>query len=389
MSDAGARSAAPLVAHVIHRLDVGGMENGLVNLINHMPAEAYRHAIVCMTECTEFRRRIRRDDVILHSLGKRDGKDLGVHRRLWRVLRSLRADIAHTRNLATLEAQVTAAVAGIHARVHGEHGWDVGDPNGANARNRRLRRIVRPLVGQYVALSQHQVDYLRTAIGVPPARLMHIYNGVDIARFAPRANHPAGPAPWPEGFAPPGTVVIGAVMRMQPVKAPQHLADAFIALRERAPDAFADLRLVIVGDGPLQDSVSRSLAEAGVAEQAWLPGSRDDVPDLMRATDIFVVPSLAEGICNTILEAMASGLPVIATDVGGNPDLVQPGLTGTLVPASNPDALATALAAYATDPARRRREGGLARARAEQHFSMEAMVRGYLNVYARALGGGV
>jgi sugar transferase (PEP-CTERM/EpsH1 system associated) len=386
MSEAAPARSVPLVAHVIHRLDVGGMENGLVNLINHMPPEAYRHAIVCMTECTDFRQRIRRDDVTLHGLGKHEGKDLGVHRRLWRVLRSLRPDIAHTRNLATLEAQVTAALAGVQARVHGEHGWDVGDPDGSSSRNRWLRRIVRPLVGQYIALSRHQVEYLRGAIGVRPERLMQIYNGVDITRFAPRDADDTPPSPWPEGFAPPGAVVIGAVMRMQPVKAPQHLAQAFIALRDRLPEVFPDLRLVIVGDGMLRDSVSRTLAEAGVAEQTWLPGNRDDVPDLMRAMDIFVVPSLAEGICNTILEAMASGLPVIATDVGGNPDLVQPGITGTLVPASDPGALAGALAAYITDPDRRRREGQAARTRAETQFSMEAMVQGYMTAYARALG---
>ena len=363
------------------------MENGLVNLINHMPADAYRHAIVCMTECTDFSHRIRRDDVALHSLGKRPGKDLGVHARLFRLLRSLGPDIAHTRNLATLEVQVTAALAGVQARVHGEHGWDVGDPDGSNSRNRWLRRIVRPLVGQYIALSTQQVDYLRTAIGVVPARLTQVFNGVDTLRFVPRQEAAdASASPLPAGFAPPGSVVIGAVMRMQPVKAPDHLARAFVALREALPEAFPHLRLVLVGDGMLRESVARTLAEAGVADQAWLPGAREDVADLMRAMDVFVVPSLAEGICNTILEAMACGLPVIATDVGGNPDLVQPGLTGSLVPASDPKALTKTLAAYATDHPRCRREGHLARARAEAQFSMDAMVRGYMNVYARALG---
>ena len=386
MTEAGAGTPAPLVAHVIHRLDVGGMENGLVNLINHMPVDAYRHAIVCMTECTDFSDRIRRDDVVLHSLGKRAGKDLGVHAKLFRLLRSLRPDIAHTRNLATLETQVTAAAAGVQARVHGEHGWDVGDPDGSNRRNRWLRRMVRPLVGQYIALSTHQLDYLRTAIGIAPARLTQVFNGVDTTRFVPLNGQCASPSPLPDGFAPPGSVVIGAVMRMQPVKAPEHLAKVFAALRKVDPEVFPRLRLVLVGDGMLRASVARTLADAGVADQAWLPGAREDVPDLMRAMDVFVVPSLAEGICNTILEAMASSLPVIATDVGGNPDLVQPGITGSLVPAGDPRALTKALRAYVTDPDRCAREGLMARVRAEKHFSMEAMVRGYMNVYARVLG---
>ena len=376
----------PCVAHVIHRLDIGGMENGLVNLINRMPAERFRHAIICMTDYTDFRLRIRREDVSLHALHKREGKDPRVHVRLWRLLRALQPDIVHTRNFGTLEAQVTAALAGVRARVHGEHGWDVGDLDGTRDRNRRLRRLVRPLVGHYIALSQHQKAYLRDAIGVPAARLSHVFNGVDTGRFAPPT---AGfVPPFPEGFRVSDTFVIGSVMRMQAVKAPLDLARAFVALRERMPAEFPRLRLAMIGDGPLHGELRHFLEQAGVADQAWLPGAREDIPDCLRALDLFVLPSLAEGICNTVLEAMATGLPVVATDVGGNPDLVQPGVTGALVPAGNPEATADALTGYPGDPARTAREGAAARARAEAAFSMDAMVAGYMGVYDRVLVNG-
>lgn len=360
------------------------MENGLVNLINHMPAERYRHAIICMTDYTDFRLRIRRDDVSLHALNKREGKDPRVHLRLWRLLRALQPDIVHTRNFGTLEAQVTATVSGVRARVHGEHGWDVGDLDGTRDRNRRLRRLVRPLVGHYIALSQHQTGYLRDAIGVPTGRLSHIFNGVDTGRFAPPSD--AFVSPFPEGFREPDSFVIGSVMRMQAVKSPLDLARAFVALRDRMPEVFPRLRLAMIGDGPLRAEVHDFLEQAGVADQAWLPGAREDIPDCLRALDLFVLPSLAEGICNTILEAMATGLPVIATDVGGNPDLVQPGVTGTLVPAGDPGAMADALMAYPDDSERTAREGAAARARAEAEFSMDAMVTGYMGVYDRVLG---
>jgi len=373
----------PLVAHVIHRLDVGGMENGLVNLINHMPAAHYRHAIICMTDYTDFSQRIRRADVGLYALHKREGKDVGVHWRLRRLLRELQPAIVHTRNLATLEAQATAAAAGVRTRIHGEHGWDVGDLDGSRAKHRLMRRMARPLVGHYIALSRHQLAYLSEAIGIGHDRLHHVCNGVDTHRFAPRG--PGEATPLPEGFASKDSVVIGSVMRLQAVKAPQDLVGAFIRLRERFPALFPRLRLVLVGDGPLRDAVARQLDEAGVAEQAWLPGARDDVPGLMRAMDLFVLPSLAEGICNTILEAMACGLPVIATEVGGNPDLLQPGETGALVPAGDPAALARQIQAYLEEPDRRQREGQAARARAEAAFSMEAMVEGYMKVYEQAL----
>ena len=199
MTESSQQAAPPLIAHIIHRLDVGGMENGLVNLINQMPPEAYRHAIICMTDYTAFSERLQRDDVGLYALHKREGKDLGVHGRLWRLLRQLRPDIVHTRNLATLEAQLTATAAGVRARVHGEHGWDVGDADGTNPRNRRLRRLVRPLVSQYIGLSRHQMGYLAEQIGVPRARLNQIYNGVDTGRFHPPAsgdNRPARCCHW-------------------------------------------------------------------------------------------------------------------------------------------------------------------------------------------------
>lgn len=378
-SQASTTDPRPCVAHVIHRLDVGGMENGLVNLLNHMPVERYRHAIICMTDYTRFSERLQREDVSLHALHKREGKDLGVHRRLWRLLRELRPAIVHTRNLATLEGQVTAALAGVRARVHGEHGWDIADLDGSRDKHRHMRRLVRPLVGRYIALSRHQMDYLQQRVGVGTGRLTHICNGVDTGRFHPRESARTGP--WPPGFASPEDIVIGSVMRMQAVKAPLDLVEAFIALRESAPVPFERLRLVIVGDGPLRTQARQRLEAAGVAQQAWLPGAREDIPECLRAMDLFVLPSLAEGICNTILEAMASGLPVIATEVGGNPDLVTPGKTGALVPAGTPAALAEAIRNALAHPGARKRMGQAARIRAEAAFSMDAMVAGYLGVY--------
>jgi glycosyltransferase involved in cell wall biosynthesis len=125
--------------------------------------------------------------------------------------------------------------------------------------------------------------------------------------------------------------------------------------------------------------------EAGVAHLAWLPGERADVPDVMRGLDLFVLPSRAEGISNTILEAMACACPVLATRVGGNAELVDAGATGELVPPGDVEAMAQALAALAADPARAVRMGQAGRLRVEQHFSLQAMVGAYQDLYARLL----
>ena len=123
------------------------------------------------------------------------------------------------------------------------------------------------------------------------------------------------------------------------------------------------------------------LQQANALELCWLPGSRDDTPNLLRGMDIFVLPSLAEGISNTILEAMASGLPVVATHVGGNPELIVEGQTGTLVPPANPDAMADALQRYIEDAALRREHGAQGRQRIEHEFNLDTMVQHYLSVY--------
>jgi len=372
----------PRIVHIIHRLDVGGLENGLVNLINNLPEDRYRHAIVCLTDYTDYARRLSRRDVTLHALHKRPGKDLPLYGRLWWCLRELRPDIVHTRNLATLEGQVVAAAAGVAGRVHGEHGWDVGDPDGTSTKNRRLRRLARPFVHRYIALSRHIGDYLRHSVGVPAPRIAQIYNGVDTRRFSP------GDRPrWVNDVFGPGEHwVVGTVGRLQGIKDQTSLLRAFARLRETGGDAADRARLVVVGDGPLMDDLCRERDALGLVDRCWFAGRREDVPELMRGMDLFVLPSLAEGICNTVLEAMACGVPVVATSVGGNPELVADGVTGRLVEPGAPEALSQAMAACLAQPDEARQQGLAARRVVEEHFSMKAMVDAYAGVYDHILG---
>src|SRR5439155_9019114 len=206
----------PLIAHVIYGLKTGGLENGLVNLINHMSAERYRHAIICLTDYSDFRLRIRRSDVECYALHKRPGKAPGMYMKAWRLLRRLRPQIVHTRNLSTLDVQVSAMLARVPARIHGEHGRDIDDLDGSNVKFQRIRRLIRPLVHRYIALSQDLERYLVEKIGVAPQRIVQIYNGVDTSSFRP-AHLGRVPLPIP-GFSEPGTFVIGTVGRMQAVK---------------------------------------------------------------------------------------------------------------------------------------------------------------------------
>ncbi len=378
-----ARDPHPLVAHILHRFDTGGLENGVVNLINHMSAGSFRHMVVALTEVTDFKRRLHDPSVPCIALHKPPGHGARLYPKLWRLLRQHRPAIVHTRNLAALEMQAAAWAAGVPVRIHGEHGRDVGDFDGSSRKNQWSRRLMRPFVQQWVALSHDLASTLTGPVGIPSTRVQRICNGVDSERFHPAGGARAAIPGCP--FTDPRLWLVGTVGRMQTVKNPVDLARAFVQVLAVAPALRERLRLVMVGEGPLRAQVAEVLQQAGAADLAWLPGERADVPEVLRGLDGFVLPSLAEGISNTILEAMASGLPVVATAVGGNPDLVAAGQTGLLVPAGKTDALAVALLQMAGDPLPQAAMGQAGRARVEQEFSLQVMVNAYQRLYERLL----
>ena len=367
------------IVHIVHRFDTGGMENGMVNLFNTLSPERYRHTVVALTDFSEFRQRITAQPVEFHALHRAPGHGLGWAVRLWKLLRRIKPDLVHTRNLAALEAQFVAAAAGIRATVHGEHGRDVFDLYGQNWKYNLLRRAARPLVSNYIAVSRDLETWLRVAIRVPPRKLHQIYNGVDSAKFRPRV----GPRP---GYAHPESIVFGSVGRMVEVKDYPTLTRAFIQLVHQQPERAARARLVIVGDGPARTTCLDLLQAAGLAHLAWLPGERHDIAEIMQALDVFVLSSKNEGISNTILEALASGLPVIATAVGGNVELVEAGVNGVLVQPGDVAGMAQALLGYLDTPARIAEHGENARRQAVQRFSVPVMAAAYATVYDQTLG---
>ncbi|MET0106208.1 MAG: glycosyltransferase, partial [Sedimenticola sp.] len=164
-------SGHKLIAHIIHRLDFGGLENGLVNLINRTPPDRYHHAIICMTEYTDFADRITNPEVTLHALNKAEGKDLSVYLSLWKLLRQLKPDVVHTRNLSAVEGSVIAWLAGVSKRVHGEHGRDSYDIDGTNPKYLMLRKICKPFTNLYIPLSKDLEHWLESLVQVPEVKI--------------------------------------------------------------------------------------------------------------------------------------------------------------------------------------------------------------------------
>jgi sugar transferase (PEP-CTERM/EpsH1 system associated) len=383
MSDS--RDPRALVVHVVYRFDVGGLENVIVNLIDRLPLDTYRHAVIALTEITSFRDRITRRDVEYVELKKGLGHAVRLYPELFRYFRDARPAIVHTCNLAALEAVVPAWLARVPVRVHAEHGWDVHDTDGSSVKYRLVRRLYQPFVSHYVAVSSHIAGYLTHRVGAGRRDVSLILNGVDLDRFAPGPTGSASKLALP--FGEEDAWVVGTVGRMQTIKNQTLLATAFVRALQIEPRAAPTLRLAMIGDGPLRTAAARILADAGVEHLSWLPGAHSDIAPLMRRFGCFVLPSLAEGTSCTIQEAMASALPVIATDVGGNADLVTHGVTGTLIPSGDANAIARAILAYWSDRSLAARHGAAARARVTEAFGMQAMVDSYDRLFSGLLEG--
>ncbi|MGH8191885.1 MAG: TIGR03088 family PEP-CTERM/XrtA system glycosyltransferase [Rhodanobacteraceae bacterium] len=374
----------PLIVHLLYRLDTGGMERIAVSLIN-ATRHRYRHAVIALAGVGPLRIEIENSVVACLSLDKKPGKDWPHYFRVWRALRALKPDLVQTYNIGTLDLAPVVKLAGVRRLVHAEHGRDVSDPRGDNAKNQRLRRWMAPFITRYVAVSPDLHAWLVDTVGIASSKVMYISNGIDLAPYADTCRKSGSRrCEVLRDFAPAGTRLIGNVARLDKVKDHAGLLLAFKHLREQI--GRVDCRLVIAGDGSQREALARQVQELGLTDTVRLLGNRRDVPALLDSCDVFVLSSIAEGMPVTLLEAMAAGLPVVATDVGGVASVVERGVTGTLIPPRDRVALAEALGVYVADEGLRRQHGDAGRARVRARFGLGSMTSAYMALYDELLG---
>jgi sugar transferase (PEP-CTERM/EpsH1 system associated) len=356
--------------HVLYSFGTGGLEKGIATLARNASSDL-EHVILCLASSGLAARWLPAGTRVI-ELRKPAGNSVRSLWRLARELKRLEPSVVHTRNWSGMDGILAARLAGIRPVVQGEHGWGIEDPVGLHPRRLRVRRLLSRWVQEYTCVSGAIEHWLQQDVRVR-CPVTRIYNGVDpeVCRPGPGAEIRAGLNLPAEAF------VVGTVGRLDPIKDHPTLFQAFERLCEHRPNAF----LLVVGEGP-----ERARLQALAGERIRLLGDRCDVPELMRALDVFVLPSRNEGISNTLLEAMATGLPVIATRVGGNPELVEDGWTGTLVPPHDAAALASAMQRYLLDSEHARACGQRARCAVQARFDVASMVRGYEAVYRRVAG---
>jgi sugar transferase (PEP-CTERM/EpsH1 system associated) len=373
------------VVHMVYRFAAGGLENVIVQLINGLPRDRYRHTVLALTSIDqEFIRRVQRPDVQFIALDKPPGQPFRIYPRVYRLLQRLRPDVLHTCNIAALEFMPVAALVGVPLKVHAEHGWDVADPDGRNRKYQLLRKVYQRFVDRFVVVSEQLETYLVDRVGIARSRVQFISNGVDTTLFRPRTEQEPRPDGYP--FQHGDHWVIGTVGRLEPIKHQLLLARAFVRLVQSSPAGGERLRLAIVGAGPLLPSIAAVLDDAGLSGRVWMPGVRSDVALLLRQFDVFVLPSLAEGTSCTLQEAMATGLPIIATEVGGNSKLLDDGGCGQLVPSDDVAALASALTVQFLTPSVGEALGGRAREHALMCHSVERCLQAYEELFNPEMG---
>ncbi len=355
---------------VLPGLYVGGMERLVIHLAVVMRRRGHDVRVVSLDGPGPLDAHAEELDVAVDHVSSRGWRTLVQASPLSEYLQRERPDIVHSHAGSWARAVAAARIAGVRGRVQTLHGFHEKDV----LKMRWIDRALMPLTPAVVAVSEELRVHAVRELWTSDRRIGYIRNGV--------LQPPAQPAPLDRtaiglGHEHVVTMVVG---RLVPVKALDVLLTAFAAVSKSEANA----RLVIVGDGPERAALEAQREALGLQSVVTLLGSRNDVPSLLAAADLFCLPSHSEGLSISLLEAMAGGLPVVATSVGSTPEVVTPDV-GLLVPPGQPAPLAAALQALIADPSRRQRMGVASAERVRAHYSVDTTADAYLQLYARLL----
>lgn len=360
----GCGRARSRVCHVSVGLKTGGLERLLVEFARHHDRETHELTFVALEQAGQPAEEIERLGCQVLVLHGRPASRLGRVAALARLFRAGRFDVVHTHNAYPhIYGTLAARMAGVPVVLQTRHGPRFGQGLLARWQYRLACRFG----NRVVAVSDDAARIFRMEEKLPAAQLVRIWNGIDLSRF-----------PYQGGSAAPRAISVGRL-------APEKDLATLIRAAARVVAELPEFELDIVGDGPLRTELEKQVADAGLARHVRLLGERHDVAALLGQAGLYVSSSLIEGVSLTLLEAMAVGLPVVATAVGGTPEVVVDGRTGWLVPPRDAECLAQALLRACRAAPAWRAMGLRGRQRVEDHFDVVRMVRDYEALYAREL----
>ncbi len=365
------------ILYLITELNViGGAEKLMPRLLSHLDRKRFFPTVVCLHGGDgPVADEIRALGIPIVDLGMTAKWRLDALRGLYLLLRRERPSILHASLFhANIAARVLGRAAGVPVIITWRHGVEIGGTLRESI-NRWTSRLDDKVVATCNLVRQIEVEHAR----VPPDKVTTIYNGIDMKDFP---SNPGAAAIVRQTFdVQPDSLLIGTIGRLHRAKGLPDLLSAMVRVQEYDPEA----RLLLVGGGELREELETQAETLGLSNAVIFAGIRNNIPEILGALDLFVLPSLWEGLPLVLLEAMAAGLPVVATAVGGTPEVVVDGVTGLLVPPHDPQSLAQAIIRLLGDPDLRRRMGQAGRERVERHFTVERMVRETESLYEMLL----
>jgi len=353
------------ILHLITELNIGGAEKVVAQIAAHLSKDRYNTLVSCLYDPGLVADEIVKNGIQVVDLGTRSKWDVRAAYQLFRLLRRENIQILHSHLFhANLLGRIAGKMAGVPIIISTRHSVAIGGKG-----RELINRWTTGWSDVTIAVSEQVRDAEMRWTGLGPGRLVTIYNGIDTERF--RSLDPKEADAFRHEFqidqdAP----LIGIIARFHREKGHSILIDASPGILDRFPKA----KILLVGEGDTRAAIEEEVHTLGLSDSIMFAGIRQDIPRVLSALDLFVLPSLWEGMPIVILEAMAAGLPVVATRVGGIPEVVEDGVTGLLVPPRDPEALAEAIIALLQDRKRAEAMGRAGRKRVEKHFSAERMV---------------
>ncbi len=363
------------VLHTVLNLGFAGLERVVTELSMATDKDLYDVEICCFERKGYFADILEQSGVKVTLIDRQGSKSIWAFPKLLgRYAKEQNVDVLHTHTGTFWFSAIGGKLAGIPAIVYTEHGRFLVEP---------MVRLVEDFISsrladKSVAVSVELEDYLVKKVKFPARKMAVILNGVNTDTFTP------GPKPenlLKEFNLTESTKVLGCVASFNPVKDHTTILDTFKIIKEK----HEDVMLFFIGDGQLRDQIESKIKELGLEDSVILTGKRPDVPELLRLMDIFLLFSLSEGTSMSVAEAMASGLPAVVTDVGGNPSLVDDGVNGILVKPKQPSKMAEAVGSLLNDDTKRESFGKEAVEKVKRAYSVRTMAKRYSDIYMEIL----
>ena len=370
----GSSTRAVGVMHVVHSLNVGGAEKLVHDLALAVDRDRFRTVVVCLDEAGSLAPSLRDAGVPVEVLHRRPGVQPALFGRIASIIWRHDIDVVHCHQYTPyFYGLIGTRLSGrAHCLIteHGRH-----HPDMRKLKRVAVNQLLTRLTGASVAVSEFTRRALIANDGFPPQRVQVLYNGIDTHRFDAAPNQASARAQF---GLPVDVPIVGTCARLSREKNLSMMVDAFARIRDKRPDAV----LAIAGEGPARKDIEARRDALGLGDAVRMLGFVDDVPAVVTTFDVFAMSSLTEGTSVTLLEAMYAGRPVVATRVGGNPEIVDEGVTGLLVASEDTSDFAAAIERLLDDDELAGRLGAAGRERVRARFTFEGMVQAYEDIYA-------